>query len=179
MIGRLLKKFMLPLVTSLGVFSCSQAVCAIEEWNMTGIGYNISCKYDTATGHLSISGNGKMPDCFLVGHDEVKKAVSSVTIGDSITKIAKFDFCDCKKLSSVTIPDTVEKISDYVFQGCTSLKDICIPVFVTEIGGYAFAFTGLENVTIPQSVERVGVCAFAKCHNLENAEISNDFNKLC
>jgi hypothetical protein len=64
-----------------------------------------------------------------------------------VTSIDAWLFSDCAGLTSVTIPDTVTRIADGAFFGCTDLTRITLPPKVTSIGEHAFAgCTGLASV---------------------------------
>lgn len=46
------------------------------------------------------------------------KTLKEVTIGNSVTKIGSYAFCDCSGLTSVTIPNSVTQIGSSAFYGC-------------------------------------------------------------
>ena len=76
-------------------------------------------------------------------------SLTSVTIGNSMTRIEDSAFCGCSSLTSVTIPDSVTSIGERAFWGCSSLTSVTIPNSVTSIGKYAFNnCTSLTSVTI-------------------------------
>jgi hypothetical protein len=76
-------------------------------------------------------------------------------------------FIGCKALTSVTIPNSVTSIDGYAFYGCKALASITIPNSVTSIGEYAFyQCSGLTSVTIPNSVTTIGDWAFGICSHL-------------
>ena len=105
---------------------------------------------------LTISGTGAMDDCEYKTVSNLWRTaadwgydLTSVTIGDGITRIGEFAFIGCQSLASVTIPASVTDISDDAFAGCTSLESIEIPASVTSIYPAAFAgCTSLASVTI-------------------------------
>ena len=75
--------------------------------------------------------------------------IAEYKIGDEVTNIGKYAFCNCTGLTSVTIPSSVTSIGAYAFSGCTSLTSVTIPSSVTSIGAYAFSgCTGLSAVHI-------------------------------
>ena len=93
--------------------------------------------------------------------------LTSVTIGNSVTRIGDSAFSGCTGLTSITIPDSVTSIGNYAFSGCTGLTSITIPDSVTSIGNYAFSgCTGLTSITIPDSVTSIASEAFSGCSNL-------------
>ncbi len=104
-------------------------------------------------------------------------------------------FDGCTELKSITLPDTITKIADYTFENCTSLKTITIPESVNRIGYDAFEGTPwLENkrnespmvivnsvlvdgkkcegeVVIPDNVTSIADHAFMNCENVESVSI--------
>ena len=113
--------------------------------------------------------------------------------GVPVTGIYGFD--NCTELTSITLPDTITKIADYTFENCTSLKTITIPESVNRIGYDAFEGTPwLENkrnespmvivnsvlvdgkkcegeVVIPDNVTSIADHAFMNCENVESVSI--------
>ena len=54
--------------------------------------------------------------------------MTSVTIGNSVTKIGNYAFYNCSSLTNITIPDRVTSIGGNAFGGCSSLISIyCKP----------------------------------------------------
>ena len=51
-------------------------------------------------------------------------SLTSVTIGNGVTRISDSAFRDCSGLTSVTITDNVKSIGGYAFKNCTSLTSI-------------------------------------------------------
>ena len=100
------------------------------------------------------------------------KELTSVTIPDSVVRIAGWAFSGCTGLTSVTIPESVTSIGDSVFSGCSSLTNVTLPAGVTHISRGLFAeCTSLSNVTIPDSVTSIGDSAFSDCTSLSNVTI--------
>ncbi len=71
--------------------------------------------------------------------------LTTLTIGEKVTKIPSNTFYNCTRLTQVSIGESVETIGDSAFGGCTSLKSVTIPESVTTIGNSAFG--GCENIT--------------------------------
>ena len=78
-----------------------------------------------------------------------KRELTSVTIGEEVTSIARFAFYNCNALTSITIPKGITSIEDCAFDGCNGLTSITIPESITSIGRDAFdACGGLTTVHI-------------------------------
>lgn len=52
--------------------------------------------------------------------------LTSVTIGNNVTKIGHSIFRGCEGLTNITIPNSVTTIENSAFQGCTDLKELYI-----------------------------------------------------
>ncbi len=92
--------------------------------------------------------------------------MASVTISEGVTNIPNGMFEDCFSLSLVTIRGAVTSIGDYAFASCPDLASPSIPDTVTSIGQFAFFANALTNVTIPASVTNIGEAAFLYCNFL-------------
>lgn len=86
------------------------------------------------------------------------RGLTNVAIGNSITSIGHNAFYDCRKLTSIFIPDSVTDISKSAFYVCESLTNVTIGAGVTNIGEYAFMgcnsikdFSVADNNTVYQS----------------------------
>lgn len=161
-------------------------------------GKNVTWKFDTKTGTLTISGTGAMKNFDVMSQipwysylDDIVKVdirpgvtsigdsafdccseLKSVTIPNSVTSIGKNAFFECWSLTSVTIPDSVTSIGMQAFLYCESLTSVTIPDSVTSIGEYAFSeCRSLTSVTIPDSVTAIDEGAFCGCWSLTSVTI--------
>ena len=133
---------------------------------------------------------------------------TKVTIGDSVTSIGEYAFCECSSLTSITIPDSVTSIGNYAFENCSSLTTITIPDSVTTIGYRAFcrcrmlqefkgkfasedgrcliiegvlvsfAPAGITEYTIPDSVTKIGQYVFFGCSSLTSVTIPDSVTTI-
>lgn len=147
----------------------------------------ISNEYDEDTkqgliifdGTVTSIGYGSFQNC---------EALTSLTIGDSVTCIYDHAFDNCTNLTSVNIPEGVTSIGSYAFQNCSSIVSLTLPESVTEFGGYPFQnCTGeltincnipddeydgpfsdskITKVTIGENVTKIGDNAFNDCSAL-------------
>lgn len=89
-----------------------------------------------------------------------------------VTSIGDSSFFGCKALTSITLSDSVTRIEGWAFYDCTGLTVLTIPSDVTVIGGFAFGVcTGLSTLTIPSSVTTIGDRAFYGCSSLSSIAV--------
>ncbi len=108
-------------------------------------------------------------------------SISSLTIGDNVTKIPDYFLYNGCKIQNLSIPNSVTSIGSYAFRNCASLASVEIPNSVTSIGNDAFyGCSSLASVVIPNSVTSIGDDAFYGCSGLKKSaypsSISNPFS---
>lgn len=87
--------------------------------------------------------------------------ISSLTIGEGVTRIGDYAFMLCSFVTEVVIPESVTSMGDWAFFLCTGLQEAYIGDGVTEIAAKAFAeCTALKTVVIGKSIQRIGDQAF-------------------
>lgn len=87
--------------------------------------------------------------------------ISSLTIGEGVTRIGDYAFMLCSFVTEVVIPESVTSMGDWAFIPCTGLQEAYIGDGVTEIAAKAFAeCTALKTVVIGKSIQRIGDQAF-------------------
>lgn len=87
--------------------------------------------------------------------------ISSLTIGEGVTRIGDYAFMLCSFVTEVVIPESVTSMGDWAFYYCTGLQEAYIGDGVTEIAAKAFAeCTALKTVVIGKSIQRIGDQAF-------------------
>lgn len=121
----------------------------------------------TEDGVLTITGEGPMPDYRDGGTSETPpwyphvNRISSLTIGEGVTRIGDYAFMLCSFVTKVVIPESVTSMGDWAFWHCTGLQEAYIGDGVTEIVAKAFAeCTALKTVVIGKSIQRIGDQAF-------------------
>ncbi|WP_440179678.1 leucine-rich repeat domain-containing protein [Alistipes putredinis] len=121
----------------------------------------------TEDGVLTITGEGPMPDYRDGGTSETPpwyphvNRISSLTIGEGVTRIGDYAFMLCSFVTKVVIPESVTSMGDWAFNYCTGLQEAYIGDGVTEIAAKAFAeCTALKTVVIGKSIQRIGDQAF-------------------
>lgn len=128
----------------------------------------------TEDGVLTITGEGPMPDYRDGGTSETPpwyphvNRISSLTIGEGVTRIGDYAFMLCSFVTKVVIPESVTSMGDWAFFNCSSLTTVTFEKGsqLKTIGGgssYYGAFsycTALTSIEIPASVETIGASAF-------------------
>ena len=124
----------------------------IDEAEVTTL-FNYS--FDSATGTLTISGKGALPNYVIGGSPFAKDtSIIKVVIEDGITSIGSRTFLNCFKLTSITIPNSITSIGNSAFEECSSLASITIPDGVTSIGDSAFCrCKSLTSITAPCDIK--------------------------
>lgn len=145
-------------------------------------GKNVTWKFDSETGTLTISGTGAMKNYdweleedwspWTEYADKIQKVVirkGVTSIGDSAFEGSNKEYT---KLKTVTIPNSVTSIGATAFSCCDSLTSITIPDSVTSIGWGAFSSCdSLTSVTIPGSVTIIDDYTFEYCKSLTSVTI--------
>lgn len=87
-------------------------------------------------------------------------------------------YCPSVK-KTVTIPNSVTRIANWAFYECRYLTTVIIPNSVTMIEERAFfKCDGLTSVTIGNSVKNIGERAFSNCSSLTSVTIGNSVNTI-
>lgn len=105
--------------------------------------------------------------------------LTSVIIGDSVTRIESHAFMDCYNLKNVVLSNTLTHLESYAFSGCHELKKIEIPNTVNAIEDGVFSYCEkLASVVLPESLESIGNNAFKNCYSLSSINISNTIKTI-
>lgn len=178
------KKICIILIVSM-LFSILP-VSAFAEENSTvtsgSCGENTTWQFDSATGTLTITGNGDMDDYLLEERpweDHIQN-IEKIVIEDGVTSVGSSAFDNATELKNVSLASTVKSINHGAFSGCRQLKEIIIPDSVTTIESGAFAMTGLTSITIP-AVTKLDYrdysgegYTFYACHDLKNIYVDEE-----
>ncbi|MBQ8359264.1 MAG: leucine-rich repeat protein [Oscillospiraceae bacterium] len=148
-------------------------------------GDNISWSIST-DGELTVTGSGAIRDYpysavleqlspWEIWEKEIKKLV----VGEGITRIGEYNFCDFEAVSSISLPSTLWEIGSGAFCHTGGPVDIVIPNGVTTLASSAFSkSTGIRNIAIPDSVTQMGVACFAECTNLETVVLGQGLTEI-
>jgi len=123
--------------------------------------------------------NGVLYDKDIKALIKCPETKTSITIPNTVTKIASYSFMFCSGLTEIIIPNSVTSIDTLTFAHCTGLTEIIIPNSVTSIGESAFYnCPGIISFTIGNSVTSIGDGAFVGCINLTSIIISNTMTSI-
>ena len=143
--------------------------------------------FDEATGVLTVYGAGAIDDIvnYYGGGSKnqpwfsIRDNVKHVIIGDAITSIGKYAFCELSNLETVQIPNVESfEILNAAFEKCTNLKSIyragTDPIEGTvdirnvhTINAWTFAYDYLiANVILSPQVDKIGSSVFEENVNL-------------
>lgn len=107
-------------------------------------------------GKLTISGSGKMPeydpskDTGKTPWDAYIDQITSIEIGEGITRIGTRTFQSHTSLTTVTMANTVKQLGSYAFNNCQKLSSVTLSDNLEGIGDYVFNNdAALKELTIP------------------------------
>ncbi len=112
---------------------------------------------------------------FLLNGEEIHNLV----IPNTVTKLGRYAFYNCRGITNVTIPNSVTSIGDYAFAGISDLTSIILPNSITEMGeGIFINCTGLVDVNIPNQLTKIPDHTFAACFSIPSIEIPNSVTHI-
>lgn len=172
-----MKRF-LKIVVFIGLFALLLNISvSAEEYSGTH-GENVEWVFDDATGILTISGNGYMPEVDYssdVPWYEYRKSIEKVVIGDNITNIGEMAFASCSNLTEVKLGADIAEIGSMAFSYCSALSEIELPEKITYIPSSGFMnCKSLKAIKLPGEVKTIGTNAFNGCTSLESIEMSEN-----
>ncbi len=168
--------------------------CSDEAYHPSGsCGENVTWKFDTVKGTLTISGTGAMAnyECDWDHHWEIYVIdrpwemfvydTKSVVIEDGVTTIGACAFLDCSNLTSIVIGDSVESINFSAFSYCDNLEKFIVDEdnqhYSSDEYGVLFnkdktkliecpVGNKITNYTVPDTVTEIASGAFYGCSSL-------------
>ncbi|MDX6181217.1 leucine-rich repeat protein [Flavobacterium sp. Fl-77] len=106
-------------------------------------------------------------------------ALTTVSLGSSVTVIGNGVFSGCRSLETVTNIDSVISIGDYAFSSCYSLTSFTFPNSVTTVGSNIFEFCEvLSSVTIGANMTEIGASTFSYCSSLREITIPSNITAI-
>jgi len=104
---------------------------------------------------------------------------TSITLPNSLTKIADNAFNSASKLKSIVIPDSVTDFDESVFFRCDALESVVLPASLKTIPDSTFIeCKHLKSVNIPDSVTSIEKSAFDSCIRLESITLPNSLTSI-
>ena len=168
-----MKKF-----TFLLFLACWMMTCKAQTFVENGISYSVITDTTVAVASNKGAYAGVVTVPATVTHNDTtyhvvavaerafqaSKALTAVTLPESITTIGKYAFNQCTALTSVHLPEGLTEVPNYTFYFCTSLTSVNIPAGITRVGRSAFSYcSALANVTLPATCTELGGSAFLGC----------------
>ncbi len=159
-------------------------------------GNNLKWSFDSNTGVLTISGEGKMDDYSYYNfyYDDQLSPwrsfaadITSIVVEEGVTSVGSNAFADTRNVTSISIPDTIEAFSEYAFGDNNTWN----PSYNTYQGGsylgneenpYLVLFGVNYQDTTPQihpSTRVITSHAFYGCINITNISIPRNVINVC
>lgn len=164
----------------------------------------------TEDGVLTITGEGPMPDYRDGGTSETPpwyphvNRISSLTIGEGVTRIGDYAFMLCSFVTKVVIPESVTSMGDWAFSYCSALITVSFEhesqlkiiqgsyekIYVGHSpNGYnryyrSGGFRGLANLTTFDAsncsqIESIEPSAFYHCSKLQSVKVGTMIPPTC
>lgn len=164
----------------------------------------------TEDGVLTITGEGPMPDYRDGGTSETPpwyphvNRISSLTIGEGVTRIGDYAFMLCSFVTEVVIPESVTSMGDWAFSICSALITVSFEhesqlkiiqgsyekIYVGHSpNGYnryyrSGGFRGLANLTTFDAsncsqIESIEPSAFYHCSKLQSVKVGTMIPPTC
>lgn len=164
----------------------------------------------TEDGVLTITGEGPMPDYRDGGTSETPpwyphvNRISSLTIGEGVTRIGDYAFMLCSFVTEVVIPESVTSMGDWAFKICSALITVSFEhesqlkiiqgsyekIYVGHSpNGYnryyrSGGFRGLANLTTFDAsncsqIESIEPSAFYHCSKLQSVKVGTMIPPTC
>ncbi len=98
-----------------------------------------------------------------------RSQVTSIVIGEGITRVGGYSCGYFEKATSVSLPSTLRTIGYNAFYNCKALTEVVIPNSVTYMFNAAFyGCAALKTVTLPSGISTIEKRTFGGCNALEN-----------
>lgn len=138
---------------------------------------SVTFAYDNEAQSLTISGTGVCPYIYTPDIPELRdiplnEKVTSIIIGEGITRIDAWTFGYYDRLTSLTLPSTLKEIGYSAFKGCGAMTEIVVPDNVVKVEDDAFCdWDGSASLHIGKSLREFGSVAFAACDALRSITV--------
>ena len=108
----------------------SGAISAATSGNCGATGSDVKWNFDTATGTLTISGNGAMADYTVNGTvddrpwKDYAESITKVQISEGVTSLGRCAFQNLTALKETNIPASITQLGDHIYRGDASLTTV-------------------------------------------------------
>ena len=159
------------------VITCLPVAARAETATENVCGENLTWELDS-NGNLTVSGTGPMYDYDPNGNPAPwageASSIVTVTIGEGVTTVGSYAFCDCENLAVLTLPDSLTGIGKEAFRNCESLASVTLPAGFTSLGEGAFYnCRGISGIFIPNGVTAIPDNAFYNCQGLKSVNFGS------
>lgn len=160
------------LVTEATFYNCNALETLVISDNAT-LDASFKAAYSKSTLKTVEIGKGEIGDSAFSNCTNL----TTVELGDGVTKIGTNAFIRCTQISSITIGSRVSSIGKNAFNGCTALTNANIGS--GAIGANAFQdCSRLANVTLGDGVTSIGANAFLRCEALTSMNIGSSVKTI-
>ena len=140
-------------------------------------------------GTLTITGTGAIPDYPIASEvltildvaqtpwKDYQSEIRSVVIGEGITRVGDYVFCNVPNLRSVTFPSTLREIGDYAFYHAP-IRVLKLPKGLQSIGAHAFDRAEILELILPDTVTALGESAFIGCLYVQEIRVKAPLTSL-
>ena len=134
---------------------------------------SIQWEFDSETGILTISGNGKVRDSSTSNSGrspwyQYRDEIQKVVIEEGVTYIGNYNFDSCSNLTEVSLPNSLVHMGYRVFNNCTSLTSLVIPDSVERSNGNSIG-NNVEHLNVNgKTLQAVGDNRFVLIQNTQN-----------
>lgn len=134
---------------------------------------SIQWEFDSETGILTISGNGKVRDSSTSNSGrspwyQYRDEIQKVVIEEGVTYIGKYNFDSCSNLTEVSLPNSLVHMGYRVFNNCTSLTSLVIPDSVERSNGDSIGNNVEHLIVNGKTLQAVGDNRFVLIQNTQN-----------
>ena len=108
----------------------SGTISAATSGTCGATGSDVNWNFDTATGTLTISGNGAMADYTVNGTvddrpwKDYAESITKVQISEGVTSLGRCAFQNLTALKETNIPASITQLGDHIYRGDASLTTV-------------------------------------------------------
>ena len=106
------------------------------------------------------------------------KCLSEVNLSKGLTSIGIDAFAYCSSLTELNIPEGVTSIGNGAFSDCYALSKVSLPDSVMKIGNRAFMHTNVEDIILPSGIEEISEAVFEDCKRLKHIAASDKLKRI-